>query len=117
QRATGIPKVVTSNANSASGCAVTTWQVVNQSHGPRRFRPTNRAGWPSARDQTSTAKHSGLHRAIRFTSETARYASAGGTRTVMRSATSAGRESAMRVLLNGGGVSPSTPEGGPARGG
>ena len=41
---------MTSNANSSPGLAVTTWQVVNQTQGPRRFRPTNLAGTPSRRD-------------------------------------------------------------------
>ena len=60
-----MPNVVTSNANSRPGSAVTTRQVVNQIHGPRRLKPTNRAATPPRRDQTSVAKHSGLQRASR----------------------------------------------------
>ena len=48
------------------------------------------------RDHTSTAKHSGLQRAIRRTSDTARYTSAGAAPTVMLSAISSGMRSPKR---------------------
>src|SRR5204863_4142031 len=88
QRDTGKPNVVTSKANSSAGVAITTRQVVNQTYGPRRLKPTNRAAVPERRDHTHVAKHSGLHRAIRRTSLTALYTAAGRTPIITRSTTS-----------------------------
>src|SRR6185503_15340205 len=88
QRATGMPNVVTSKANSSPATAATVRQVVNQTNGPRRLNPTKRAATPSRRDHTHVAKHSGLQRAIRRTSDTARYTASGAAPTVTRSATS-----------------------------
>ena len=83
-----MPNVVTSNANSSPGRAVTTAQVVNHRNGPRRLKPTNRAGAPSRRAHTHAPKHSGLHLAIRVTSATAAYTWPGSAPIVTDSATS-----------------------------
>jgi hypothetical protein len=56
----------------------------------RRLKPTNPDGLPSRRDHTHVAKHSGLHLAIRRTSETAAYTSVGSAFTMTLSATSSG---------------------------